>query len=158
MPIPKLASQYRQSGSITFGARHASILLTVSLFALGVALLNGCSPPERDSAKRPSEEVEYNEPPEPYDTLSADKVGQSVSVEGKVLQQCPSSGCWLIMETNNKPMFVDLSRSSTRLSNSRVGERVRVEGEVKPRGSQLAIEASRIEFEDSLESESERSD
>lgn len=80
------------------------------------------------------------------DSLSEDLVGQTVSITGEVTQQCPSSGCWLKLQTGDRETFVDLNSSPVRLSQNRVGQQVLITGEVAKRGSDLTINAQQVEF------------
>ena len=80
------------------------------------------------------------------DSLSEDMVGQTVNITGEVIQQCPSSGCWLKLQVGDRETCVDLNSSPVRLSQNRVGQQVRIIGEVAKRGSDLTINAQQVEF------------
>jgi len=79
-------------------------------------------------------------------SLSEDMVGQTVNITGEVIQQCPSSGCWLKLQSGDQETFVDLNSSPVRLSQNRVGQQVRITGAVAKRGSDLTINAQQVEF------------
>lgn len=78
--------------------------------------------------------------------LSEEVTGETVSVVGQVVQQCPASGCWFIVESESGETFINLIPSGIRLSKDRVGQRARVSGKVVERGSELAVEAREVEF------------
>ncbi len=88
----------------------------------------------------------WDDLPIAVDLLSEDMLGQTVNITGEVIQQCPSSGCWLKLQVGDRETFVDLNSSPVRLSQNRVGQQVRITGEVAKRGSDLTINAQQVEF------------
>jgi len=82
----------------------------------------------------------------PAGALSEEMMGQTVTVTGKVVEQCPAAGCWLRVEATDGATFVDLLSSPIRLSQNHVGEQAEITGEVGRRGSDLAVQAQRVEF------------
>lgn len=78
--------------------------------------------------------------------LSEEMAGAEVSVVGEVVQQCPASGCWFMVESESGDTFINLIPSGIRLSKDHVGQRARIRGNVIKRGSALAVEATDVEF------------
>lgn len=112
-------------------------------------LLTGCERLERTSktgAEPQAIAKSADIPTITLDLLSEDLVGQTVQITGKVVQQCPSSGCWFKLQAGERETFVDLNSSSVRLSQNRVGQQVRITGEVAKRGSDLTLNGQQVEF------------
>ena len=127
--------------------------VAVGLFVAAVPavlFLVGCDSTERSTgdpiANTGKTAVASDNPPIPAGLLSEEMVGQTVSVTGEVVEQCPASGCWFKVKTESGETFVDLIPSPVRLSKNRAGQEARVTGEVVRRGSDLAIEAQQVEF------------
>jgi RecJ-like exonuclease len=78
--------------------------------------------------------------------LSGDKLGQTVAVEGEIVQQCPSTGCWFRLKDDAGAAFVDLNPAKLRLRENRVGEHAKVTGRVAKHGGQFRLEAQHIAF------------
>lgn len=80
-------------------------------------------------------------------SLTDDLVGKSLAVEGEIVQQCPSTGCWFRVKDETGELFIDLNPAGLRLKNKRVGEQARVTGRVAKVGKQFRLEAQFVEFE-----------
>lgn len=78
--------------------------------------------------------------------LSDDKVGQTVAIEGEIVQQCPASGCWFRMKDDAGEVFVDLAPAKLRLTENREGQHAKVTGRVVKLGGQFRLEAQHVEF------------
>lgn len=78
--------------------------------------------------------------------LTADKLGQTVAVEGEIVQQCPASGCWFRVKDDAGEVFVDLAPAKLRLTKDRVGQHARVTGRVVKLGGQYRLEAQHVIF------------
>lgn len=79
-------------------------------------------------------------------TLSEAMLGQTISIEGQVTQQCPAVGCWLIVKDSTGEVFVDLNPAGLRLTEKREGEHAHVVGQVIKQGGEFKLEARSIEF------------
>lgn len=78
--------------------------------------------------------------------LSNEKVGQTVAIEGDIIQQCPASGCWFRMKDDVGEIFVDLAPAKLHLTEKREGQHAKVTGRVVKLGSQFRLEAQHVEF------------
>ncbi len=78
--------------------------------------------------------------------LTEEMLGQTVAVEGEIIQQCPASGCWFRMKDDVGEVFVDLAPAKLRLTNDRVGQQARVTGRVVKTGGQFRLEAQHVAF------------
>lgn len=90
--------------------------------------------------------IEMRDADTPAGGLADEMTGEAVSVVGEVVQQCPASGCWFMVESESGETFINLIPSGIRLSKDHVGQRARISGKVVQRGSELAVEASEVEF------------
>lgn len=128
--------------------RRTGSMFSIAL-ALGVLIVSGCEPGQ-GGADAPA--VAPREPAEigaavPAGALSEEMLGEPVQVTGEVVQQCPASGCWFKVKAEGGETFIDLVPSDIRLSENHVGQQARVTGKVIKRGSELAVEATEVEFE-----------
>lgn len=127
------------------------VFLFSSAVLLGTFALSGCDSTElsRKSDSQATTAAESSDADAlsvPAGALSEEMLGQSVTVTGKVVEQCPAAGCWLRVEATDGATFVDLLSSPVRLSQDHVGELAEVTGEVVRRGSDLALQAQSVEF------------
>ncbi len=124
--------------------RGAAILLSAA-FLSGVA---GCGSTAGDLSgparfgQVPPESVAVEE----IRALAKVSPGQVVGVEGRVVQQCPSAGCWFRVQDGTGVVLVDLNPLGARLKSQRVGEAVRVVGRVERVQGQLRLAAQFVEF------------
>jgi len=129
-------------------------VLCVALLSVTVFLLAGCN---RDadqgaggsSAATPSslgEPVKGDVPTVCAGCLTEEKLGQTVAVEGEVIQQCPASGCWFRMKDDVGVVFVDLAPAKLRLTEKHEGQHAKVTGRVAKQGGQFRLEAQHVEF------------
>lgn len=79
--------------------------------------------------------------------LSEDRIGTSLAVEGEIVQQCPSTGCWFRIKDDAGEVFVDLAPAKLRLTDKRVGQQAKVTGRLVKQGGQLRLEARHVELE-----------
>jgi uncharacterized protein YdeI (BOF family) len=80
------------------------------------------------------------------DCLMEEKFGQTVAIEGEIVQQCPVSGCWFRMKDDAGEVFVDLAPAKLRLTEKREGQHAKVTGRVVKLGGQFRLEAQHVEF------------
>lgn len=73
-------------------------------------------------------------------------LGQTVTIEGEVIQQCPAAGCWFRIKDDIGEGFIDLSASNLTVQGERVGQHAKVTGKVVKKGGQMRIEAEHVEF------------
>lgn len=78
--------------------------------------------------------------------LAKDKLGQTVAVEGEVIQQCPASGCWFRLKDEAGVAFVDLAPAKLSVQGERVGQHAKVTGRVARVGGQFRLQAQHVEF------------
>lgn len=125
----------------------------VALLALvsGLLIFSGCERAERTADAPPAAvtettSIEVRDADTPAGELSEAMAGEPVSVVGEVVQQCPASGCWFKVESESGETFINLLQSDIRLSKDHVGQRARIKGKVIKQGSDLAVEATEVEF------------
>jgi len=74
--------------------------------------------------------------------------GSRVSVEGRIVNLCPSRGCWFYLQDDTGRMFVDLEPADVTLpfrQGRTVGSRVKVSGTVGLNQGQPAMQAEGLE-------------
>jgi uncharacterized protein YdeI (BOF family) len=59
--------------------------------------------------------------------LRPDFVGRTVTLEGKIISQCQSNGCWFFLYDETGQIFINLKPNNFALP-SRIGKNVRVTG------------------------------
>ncbi len=125
------------------------------VFALGLALLAavlsfaGCYSSTNQRTGGPStlgEPVKGDVPLACSQCLSDDKLGDTVAIEGDIVQQCPASGCWFRMKDDAGEVFVDLAPAKLRLTETREGQHAKVTGRIVKQGGQFRLEAQHVEF------------
>ncbi len=130
-----------------YRTRGAAPVVLVS----GLLIFSGCKPAER-TTEAPADNVtekasiEFSDGDTPAGELSEEMTGETVSLVGEVVQQCPASGCWFRVKSESDETFINLVRSDIRLSRDRIGQRARIKGKVTKWGSELAVEATDVEF------------
>lgn len=144
-----------ETGMRPFRAR-CSVLpaLGVALLSAAVFCLAGCNRGADQgaggsSAAAPSslgEPVKGDVPTGCAGCLTEEKLGQTVAVEGEVVQQCPASGCWFRLKDDAGEAFVDLAPAKLRIQENRVGQHAKVTGRVVKQGGQFRLEAQHVEF------------
>lgn len=131
----------------------------LALAALGVALLYaavffqaGCNRGDEKVGSDGSapaslgEQVKGDVPIVCAACVKEDKLGETVAIEGEIIQQCPASGCWFRMKDDAGEVFVDLAPAKLHLSENREGQHAKVTGRVAKRGAQFRLEAQYVEF------------
>ncbi|MEW6117300.1 MAG: OB-fold nucleic acid binding domain-containing protein [Nitrospirota bacterium] len=59
--------------------------------------------------------------------LKPELQGQQVNIEGKIVSQCQSNGCWFFLQDESGQVFINLAPNNFALP-SRMGKRVKVTG------------------------------
>src|SRR5437016_7477119 len=75
-----------------------------------------------------------------------DFVGKTVSVSGRVNEQCKTMGCYFFFPTSNGPLRVEL-KDIAMDAPMREGHPAHVQGQVMPFGDGYELYASAVEFE-----------
>ncbi|MCX8069204.1 MAG: DUF4920 domain-containing protein [Thermodesulfovibrionales bacterium] len=70
--------------------------------------------------------------------------GKKVSLQGKIISQCQSSGCWFFIQDDTGQIFVDLSKNNFTLP-PKFGKTVKLTGVVYATGHGNIIVASGVE-------------
>lgn len=78
--------------------------------------------------------------------VTKEKLGETVAIEGEIVQQCPSTGCWFRLKDEVGEVFVDLNPAKLHLQEKRVGQHAKVTGRVAIQGGQFRVEAQHVEF------------
>ena len=108
-----------------------------------VFLFSGCGTSDEDAygqeiSDRTATKVEaILTEPENYE-------GKTVTVKGKIINECPS-GCWFEVKENSGIIYVDLNPSGFAIP-QKVGNKVIVEGKVQLRGSQPMLAGTGVEI------------
>jgi len=105
---------------------------------------------DQDTAIEPSpvaSGLEANVSPRKIGSLSAESIGDVVTVAGEIVQQCPASGCWFQIKDESGQAFIDLIPSGLRLTEKRVGQKAQITGQVVKRGGDWALQAQDVQFE-----------
>lgn len=135
---------YRTFGGVLLLVPFAGIILIV-ISSLGIM---GCD----SGTNTPQLTTRLGDPPAndvpqvSAEAVSAETVGETVRVKGEVVQQCPATGCWLILKDETGQAFVDLNPAGLRLTETHKGEQAQVVGRVAKKGSQYRLEAQSVEF------------
>ncbi len=119
------------------------LLVTLAVTIAGCQRSDGTSRPEPDRfGTPPADAVEAV----PVQGLDANLVGERVAVQGTVVEQCPSVGCWFQIDDGTGKVLVDLNAGGWRVQSDRTGRQVRVVGRLSRSGKQYRIEAEYVEF------------
>lgn len=69
-------------------------------------------------------------------------VGRRVAIEGKIVAECPHSGCWAVIEDGTGQIRIDTNKGGFALPLRREGSSIRVVGEVEQtEGGSLLLSA-----------------
>lgn len=121
----------------------------VVLFLVSISLV-GCGSGESSTTTRSSASlgtpVDEEVPTVCTGCISEENAGEIVALEGKIVQQCPASGCWFRMKDDAGEAFVDLAPARLRLQANRVGQHAKVTGRVVKKGGQFRLEARHVEL------------
>ena len=63
--------------------------------------------------------------------ITPERLGQTVAIEGTIVQECPHTGCWAIIRDASGRIRIDTQAGGFALPLRREGSRVRVVGEVR---------------------------
>lgn len=58
-------------------------------------------------------------------------VGQRVAIEGKIVEECPHSGCWAVIEDGTGRIRIDTNKGGFALPLRREGSTIRIVGEIE---------------------------
>ncbi len=107
--------------------RHTGLAIVCLVFMLTLA---GCSDPEEYGAGVDSKLREVLI----IDILSnRDLQGESLTIQGRIVNLCPSRGCWFYLQDESGQIFVDLSAADITLpyrQGKTVGSQAKVSGMV----------------------------
>ncbi|HCA46964.1 MAG TPA: hypothetical protein DEP45_06230 [Armatimonadetes bacterium] len=79
--------------------------------------------------------------------LTAAQAGQTVAIEGTIAKECPSSGCWAVIQDDTGEIRIDTEKGGFALPLRREGSRIKVIGELQQaEGGQLEISAESAEL------------
>lgn len=122
---------------------YAAVLSAVGCNRSGDQMADSSSTASLSSLGEP---VKGNVPLACSQCMTNDKVGETLAIEGKIVQQCPASGCWFRMKDDGGEVFVDLAPAKLRLTEKREGQQAKVTGRVVKHGGQFRLEAQHVEF------------
>lgn len=123
-----------------------AILFATALFLAGCNRDDGNAGANASAPATLGEPVEGEVPTVCANCLTEEKLGETVAVEGEIIQQCPASGCWFRVKDDAGVAFVDLAPAKLRLTEKREGRHARVTGRVAKQGAQFRLEARHIQF------------
>lgn len=63
--------------------------------------------------------------------LGETHVGQRVAIEGRIVEECPHSGCWAVIEDATGQIRIDTNKGGFALPLHREGSTIRVVGEIE---------------------------
>ncbi len=63
--------------------------------------------------------------------LDQTHVGQRAAIEGKIVEECPHSGCWAVIEDATGQIRIDTNKGGFALPLHREGSTIRVVGEIE---------------------------
>lgn len=125
--------------------------LGVALFSAAVFFLAGCNRSDEKGSTDASAPLALGEPVKGdvplacSQCLTDEKVGEIVTIEGQILQQCPASGCWFRMKDAGGEVFVDLAPAKLSLTEKREGQLAKVTGRIAKQGAQFRLQAQHVE-------------
>jgi uncharacterized protein YdeI (BOF family) len=126
------------------------VLAAVAAAVFSAISLVGCSSSGNSPSTEPA--ASLGQPPKEdvptvcTNCVSDEKIGQTLAVEGEIVQQCPASGCWFRLKDDAGEVFIDLAPAKLRLTDKRVGQHAKVTGRVAKEGGQLRLEAQHVVF------------
>jgi hypothetical protein len=122
-------------------SKNNEIWLITSVLSLMLAL-SGC---DRKDEEKYGQEI-LNHTLTKIDVIlktPADLEGKTVTVQGKIINECPS-GCWFEVKENGGIIYVDLNPSGFAIP-QKIGKEVTVEGKVSLRDNQPIITGMGVE-------------
>jgi hypothetical protein len=79
--------------------------------------------------------------------LNKNQVAGDVQVKGKIVRQCPVSGCWFYLDDGKgSQVKVDLGKTMPQLP-KKIGHEAKAEGRLVQTGDQLVLVGSSVEFQ-----------
>lgn len=78
--------------------------------------------------------------------LQQDLLGQKVTLEGRIVSQCTSNGCWFYLKDDTGQIFIDLSRNGFELP-SLPNRRVKASGTVARAQQAFLLIATGVEVQ-----------
>lgn len=79
-------------------------------------------------------------------SLSPDKNGQTVTLEGVISALCKGDGCWLNLKDDTGEVMVDLKPYNFRIPKDSSGKKARIQGQVKAGEQRLSVDAISIQI------------
>jgi uncharacterized protein YdeI (BOF family) len=124
------------------GSTKSRVLSVVLLFAL--FFMGACS----GGSEKYGAGVDTGLPVVPVKDvfLQQDLLGQKITLEGRIVSQCASSGCWFYLKDDTGQMFIDLSRNGFELP-SLPNRRVKVSGTVARAQQAFLLIATGVEVQ-----------
>ena len=58
-------------------------------------------------------------------------VGQRIAIKGKIVEECPHSGCWAVIEDGTGRIRIDTNKGGFALPLRREGSTIRIVGEIE---------------------------
>lgn len=100
---------------------------------------------------RPQKETFGNLPASEVQTVTIGEIahlqpGETVAIEGTIKRECPSSGCWALIEDHTGEIRIDTEKGGFALPLHREGSRIRVVGELELVENDLQISAEYAEL------------
>ena len=119
-----------------------SILLMISL-AGGLILFVGCG----TATDVYGDGISNYETTDIKDILTKpqDYAGKTVTIEGKIVRECPS-GCWLDVGSGNTALHVDINPAGFAIPQE-VGSQVVVEGKIQYEDNQVSMAGQGVEIQ-----------
>jgi hypothetical protein len=72
--------------------------------------------------------------------------GQRVKVRGRIIEKCPTAGCWFVMQSGGVPLKVDTKTAGFVVLDVPVGAEVVVQGQRLEDGSEPVLAADGIQY------------
>ncbi len=115
------------------------LLLTI-IFLFPLFLVGGCSGEKYGAGIDPdAPKVQIKDV-----FLQQALIGKKVTLEGKIVTQCESNGCWFFLQDDTGRVYIDLSRSGFTLP-ALPGKRVAASGTVARREQSYLLIATGVE-------------
>ena len=108
---------------------------------IGLLFVTGCKKPQNYGSKIAGDNTVTVEK---LLTSPTDYAGKTVSIEGKIVSECPS-GCWFDVQQDTAKIYVDVNPSGIAIP-QKVGSDVKVEGTVKYEDNKVSIIGTGVEI------------
>lgn len=77
-------------------------------------------------------------------SLTSDKNGQTVTLEGVISALCKGDGCWLNLKDDTGEVMVDLKPYDFRIPKDSSGKKAQIQGKVKASDQRVSVDAISI--------------